>query len=44
MRHFHPVVEERIAKFRAVNGPVLFGGKLDSEVDENFAMVSAWLF
>jgi NADH dehydrogenase (ubiquinone) flavoprotein 1 len=38
MRHFRPVVEERIAKFRAENGPVLFGGKLKSEVDERFAV------
>ena len=38
MRHFRPVVEERIAKFRAENGPVLFGGKLKSEVDKRLAV------
>jgi NADH dehydrogenase (ubiquinone) flavoprotein 1 len=38
MRHFRPVVEERIAKFRAENGPVLYGGKLKSEVDKRLAV------
>ena len=28
MRHFRPEVEQRIAKLRAENGPVLFGGRL----------------
>jgi len=33
MRHFRPEVEARINKFRAENGPVLFGGRLLSQVD-----------
>jgi hypothetical protein len=33
-----PVVEARIAQFRSANGPVLFGGKLKSEVDPSLAM------
>ncbi|KAF4607852.1 NADH dehydrogenase [ubiquinone] flavoprotein 1, mitochondrial [Pleurotus pulmonarius] len=38
MRHFRPLVEERIAQFRAANGPVLFGGRLRSQVDESLAI------
>lgn len=38
MRHFRPEVENRIAQFRAANGPVLFGGKLKSEVDDTLAV------
>jgi NADH dehydrogenase (ubiquinone) flavoprotein 1 len=37
MRHFRPEVEARIEKFRAENGPVLFGGRLRSEVDFSLA-------
>jgi hypothetical protein len=33
-----PEVEARIASFRAANGPVLFGGRLASEVDPTFAI------
>lgn len=32
MRHFRPEVEARIDKFRAEHGPVLFGGRLKSEL------------
>lgn len=38
MRHFRPLVEERIEQFRAANGPVLFGGRLKSQVDESLAI------
>jgi NADH dehydrogenase (ubiquinone) flavoprotein 1 len=38
MRHFRPEVERRIEEFRKANGPVLFGGKLGSEVDPSLAM------
>ena len=38
MRHFRPEVERRIDEFRAQNGPVLFGGRLKSEVDPTLAM------
>jgi len=34
MRHFRPEVERRIAEFRAQNGPVLFGGRLLSQVED----------
>lgn len=34
MRHFRPEVERRITEFRAQNGPVLFGGRLLSQVDD----------
>jgi NADH dehydrogenase (ubiquinone) flavoprotein 1 len=34
MRHFRPEVERRIAEFRQLNGPVMFGGKLLSQVDD----------
>jgi len=37
MRHFRPEVEARINKFRAENGPVLFGGRLLSQVDPTHA-------
>jgi len=37
MRHFRPEVERRITEFRKANGPVLFGGKLGSEVDPSLA-------
>ena len=38
MRHFRPQVEARINKFRAENGPVLFGGRLLSQVDPTHAI------
>lgn len=38
MRHFRPVVEERIANFRADNGPVAFGGQLVKELDNTLAI------
>ena len=38
MRHFRPEVEARINSFRAANGPVLFGGRLGSQVDPTFAI------
>lgn len=39
MRHFRPEVEARIDKFRAEHGPVLFGGRLKSELgDPNLAL------
>lgn len=34
MRHFRPEVERRISEFRAQNGPVLFGGRLLSQVGD----------
>lgn len=37
MRHFRPEVERRIDEFRAKNGPVLFGGRLKSELDPTLA-------
>ncbi|KAG8742194.1 NADH dehydrogenase [ubiquinone] flavoprotein 1, mitochondrial [Ceratobasidium sp. 414] len=38
MRHFRPEVERRITEYRAANGPVLFGGKLKSDVDFSLAV------
>lgn len=38
MRHFRPEVEARITKFRAENGPVLFGGRLKSQTDSTLAI------
>ncbi|KAI1783323.1 NADH-ubiquinone oxidoreductase [Ganoderma leucocontextum] len=38
MRHFRPEVEKRIADFRAANGPVLFGGRLQSQTDPTLAI------
>ena len=38
MRHFRPEVEKRIAQFRAENGPVLFGGRLQSQTDPTLAI------
>lgn len=39
MRHFRPEVERRIDEYRAQNGPVLFGGRLKSELgDETLAV------
>ena len=38
MRHFRPEVEKRIEAFRATNGPVLFGGRLKSQLDDTLAV------
>lgn len=38
MRHFRPEVERRISEFRAVNGPVGFGGHLASAADDGLAI------
>lgn len=38
MRHFRPEVEERIARFRAENGAVLFGGRLKTQTDPTLAL------
>ena len=38
MRHFRPEVEKRIAAFRAEHGPVLFGGRLNSQTDPTLAI------
>jgi NADH dehydrogenase (ubiquinone) flavoprotein 1 len=38
MRHFRPLVEQRIADFRAANGPVAFGGKFVHELDDTLAV------
>ena len=38
MRHFRPLVEDRIASFRAANGPVMFGGRLAADVDPRLAL------
>ena len=38
MRHFRPEVERRISEFRAINGPVGFGGHLASAVDDTLAI------
>jgi NADH dehydrogenase (ubiquinone) flavoprotein 1 len=38
MRHFRPEVEARINNFRVENGPVLFGGRLLSQVDPTHAI------
>ena len=38
MRHFRPLVEQRIEQFRIANGPVLFGGRLKSDIDERLAI------
>jgi len=38
MRHFRPLVEERIRNFRAEHGGVAFGGMLTSEVDDSLAV------
>ncbi|CAG7851748.1 SubName: Full=Probable NADH2 dehydrogenase (Ubiquinone) flavoprotein 1 {ECO:0000313/EMBL:CCA67365.1} [Serendipita indica DSM 11827] len=34
MRHFRPEVEARIAEFRKLNGPVMFGGKMLKDIDD----------
>ncbi|TFK22006.1 NADH-ubiquinone oxidoreductase 51 kDa subunit [Coprinopsis marcescibilis] len=38
MRHFRPEVERRIDEFRALNGPVGFGGHLASAADDTLAL------
>jgi NADH dehydrogenase (ubiquinone) flavoprotein 1 len=38
MRHFRPLVEQRMAAFRAANGPVAFGGKLVRDLDDTLAV------
>lgn len=38
MRHFRPLVEQRIADFRAANGPVAFGGKSVRDLDDTLAI------
>lgn len=38
MRHFRPLVEQRIADYRVANGPVAFGGRLVSEMDDTLAV------
>jgi len=38
MRHFRPEVEARIAKYRAENGAVGFGGHLASQAPEDWAV------
>lgn len=38
MRHFRPLVEQRIADFRAANGGVAFGGKLVRDLDDDLAV------
>jgi NADH dehydrogenase (ubiquinone) flavoprotein 1 len=38
MRHFRPLVEQRIAEFRAANGAVAFGGKLVRDIDDTLAV------
>lgn len=38
LRHFRPEVEKRIAEFRSVNGPVLFGGHLLNEMNRDLAL------
>ena len=38
MRHFRPLVEDRISSFRAANGPVMFGGRLAADVDTSLAL------
>ena len=38
MRHFRPLVERRIADFRAANGAVAFGGKFVRDLDDTLAV------
>lgn len=38
MRHFRPLVEQRIAEYRAANGPVAFGGHLVREMSDDLAV------
>lgn len=38
LRHFRPLVEERIAQYQAQHGPVLYGGRHASERDPNLAI------
>lgn len=38
LRHFRPMVEDRIKEYEAKNGPVLFGGRLAKERDPNLAI------
>ncbi|GLB40646.1 putative core subunit of the mitochondrial membrane respiratory chain NADH dehydrogenase (Complex I) that is believed to belong to the minimal assembly required for catalysis [Lyophyllum shimeji] len=38
MRHFRPLVEDRIAQYRAANGPVAFGGRLVKEMNDDIAI------
>ena len=44
LRHFRPVVEDRIKAYEAANGPVLNGGRLARDIDPNFAIPSNWSF
>ena len=38
MRHFRPLVEERIAQFQATEGRVMFGGRMVKDVDPTLAL------
>ena len=38
MRHFRPEVEKRIADFRALEGGVLFGGRMARDIDPTLAL------
>ncbi|KAF8072132.1 NADH-ubiquinone oxidoreductase 51 kDa subunit [Lyophyllum atratum] len=38
MRHYRPLVEERIANYRAVNGVVTFGGRLAKDMNDDLAI------
>ncbi|KAG5641073.1 NADH-ubiquinone oxidoreductase 51 kDa subunit, mitochondrial precursor [Asterophora parasitica] len=38
MRHFRPLVEQRIADYRALNGPVAFGGQSVRDINDEFAV------
>ncbi|KAG6878899.1 NADH-ubiquinone oxidoreductase 51 kDa subunit, mitochondrial precursor [Termitomyces sp. T32_za158] len=38
MRHFRPLVEQRIEEYRAAHGPVAFGGHLVSEMNDDLAV------
>lgn len=40
MRHFRPEVERRISEYRAQNGPVMFGGRLLSQVEDRTLALS----
>ncbi len=38
LKNFRPEVEARIREFRSKNGNVMFGGRLESEMDRRFAV------
>lgn len=42
LKHFRPEVEAKIQRYRELNGPVLFGGKMKSEALQDNLPVRSW--